>query len=51
MTSQWDPGNYRLLDMSKILGYPRKMPLTYKNHLPRFLGRDGESPDYHMSKF
>jgi hypothetical protein len=37
--------------MSKIPGYPRKMPLTYKNHLPRFLGRDGESLDYHMSKF
>jgi hypothetical protein len=51
MTSQWDPGNYRPLDMSKIPGYPRKMPLSYKNHLPRFFGRNGESPDYHMSQF
>jgi hypothetical protein len=51
MTSQWDPGNYRPLDMSKIPGYPRKMPLTYKNHLPSFFGLDGESPDYHMSNF
>jgi hypothetical protein len=51
MTSQWDPGNYRPLDMSKIPGYPRKMPLSYKKWVPRFFGRDGESPDYHMSKF
>jgi hypothetical protein len=51
MTSQWNPGNYRPLDMSKIPGYPRKMPLTYKNHLPSFFGLDGESPDYHMSNF
>jgi hypothetical protein len=51
MTSQWDPGNYRPLDMSKIPGYPRKMPLSYKRWVPRFFGRDGESPDYHMSKF
>jgi hypothetical protein len=51
MTSQWDPGNYRPLDMSKIPGYPRRMPLTYKNHLPSFFGLDGESPDYHMRNF
>jgi hypothetical protein len=51
MTSQWDPGNYRPLDMSRIPGYPRKMPLSYKNLLPRFFGLDGESPDYHMSRF
>ena len=51
MTSQWDPGNYRPLDMSKIPGYPRKMPLSYKKWVPRFFGRDGESPDYHMSQF
>jgi hypothetical protein len=51
MTSQWDPGNYRPLDMSKIPGYPRKMPLSYKKFLPRFFGLDGESLDYHMSKF
>jgi hypothetical protein len=51
MTSQWDPGNYRPLNMSKIPGYPRKMPLSHKKWVPRFFGRDGESPDYHMSKF
>jgi hypothetical protein len=51
MTSQWDPGNYKPLDMSKIPGYPRKMPPFYKDWLPRFAGIDGESPDYHMSKF
>jgi len=51
MTSQWDLGNYKPLDMSKIPGYPRKMPLSYKNLLPRLFGLDGESPDYHMSKF
>ena len=27
------------------------MPPFYKNWLPRFAGIDGESPDYHMSKF
>jgi hypothetical protein len=51
MTSQWDPGNYKPLDMRKIPGYPRKMPLSYKKWVPRFFGRDGESPDYHMSQF
>jgi hypothetical protein len=51
MTSQWDPGNYKPLDMRKIPGYPRKMPLSYKEWVPRFFGRDGESPDYHMSRF
>jgi hypothetical protein len=51
MTSQWDPGNYKPLDMSKIPGYPRRMPPFYKNWLPRFAGIDGESLDYHMSKF
>jgi hypothetical protein len=51
MTSQWDPGNYEPLDMRKIPGYPRKMPLSYKKWVPIFFGRDGESPDYHMSQF
>jgi hypothetical protein len=37
--------------MSKIPGYPRKMPLSYKKWLPRFFGLDGESPDYHMRRF
>jgi hypothetical protein len=51
MTSQWDPGNYMPLDMSTIPGYPRQMPSWYKKWLPRFAGIDGESPDYHMSRF
>jgi hypothetical protein len=49
MTSQWDPGNFKPLDMSKILGYPKQMPPKYKKWLPRFTGSDGERPDYHMS--
>jgi hypothetical protein len=51
MTSQWDPRNYKPLDMSKISGYPRQMPPCYKNWLPIFAGIDGESLDYHMRKF
>jgi hypothetical protein len=50
MTSQWDPRNYKPLDMGKIPRYPRRMPPFYKNWLPRFASIDGESPDYHMSK-
>jgi hypothetical protein len=49
MTSQWDTGNYKPLDMSKIQGYPRQMPPWYKQWLPRFTGIDGERLDYHMS--
>jgi hypothetical protein len=51
MTSQWDPGNYKLLDMSKILGYPRQMPPKYERWLPRFTGSDGERDDHHMDDF
>jgi hypothetical protein len=51
MTSQWDPRNYKPLDMSKIPGYPRQMPPKYEKWLPRFTGSDGERPDYHMSNF
>ena len=51
MTSQWDPGNYKPLDMSKIPGYPRRMPPFYKSWLPRFASINGESLDYHMNKF
>jgi hypothetical protein len=51
MTSQWDPGNYKPLDMSKIPGYPQQMPLEYKNLLPRFTGGDRERVDYHMRNF
>jgi hypothetical protein len=51
MTSQWDPGNFKPLDMSKILGYPRQMPPKYKKWLPRFTGSDGERVNNHMSNF
>jgi hypothetical protein len=51
MTSQWDPGNFKPLDMSKIPGYPRQMPPKYEKWLPRFTGSDGERADYHMVDF
>jgi hypothetical protein len=51
MTSQWDPRNFTPLDMSKISGYPRQMTPKYEKWLPRFIGSDGERPDYHMSNF
>jgi hypothetical protein len=51
MTSQWDPENFKPLDMSKILGYPRRMPPKYEKWLPRFTGSDGERAHYHMSDF
>jgi hypothetical protein len=51
MTSQWDPGNYKPLDMRKIPGYPRKMPPISERWLPRFTGSDGERADFHMNEF
>jgi hypothetical protein len=51
MTSQWDPGNYRPLDMSEIPRYPRKMPPRYEDFLPRFAGTDEECPKSHMRRF
>ena len=51
MTSQWDPGNYKPLDMSRIPGYPRQMPLISERWLPRFTGRNGERADFHMNEF
>jgi hypothetical protein len=51
MTSQWDPGSYRPLDMSEIPGYPRKMPPRYEDFLPRFAGINGECPKSHMRRF
>jgi hypothetical protein len=51
MTSQWDPGNYKPLDMSKIPGYPRQMPPIEERWLPRFTGSDGERADFHMNDF
>jgi hypothetical protein len=51
MMSQWDPGNYKPLDMRKIPGYPRKMPPISKRWLPRFTGGNGERADFHMDEF
>jgi hypothetical protein len=51
MASQWDPGNFKPLDMSKILGYPRQMPPRYEKWLPRFTGSDGVRADNHMDNF
>jgi hypothetical protein len=51
MTSQWDPGNYKPLDMSKISGYPRQMPPISERWFPRFTGGDGERDDFHMDDF
>jgi hypothetical protein len=51
MTSQWDPGNFKPLDMSKIPEYPRQMPPKYEKWLPRFTGNDGPRANYHMNDF
>jgi hypothetical protein len=51
MTSQWDPGSYKPLDMSKIPGYPRQMPPISKRWLPKFTGDNRERDDFHMSEF
>jgi hypothetical protein len=51
MTSQWDPGSYRPLDMSEIPGYPRNVPPRYEDFLPRFAGINGECPESHMIRF
>jgi hypothetical protein len=51
MASQWDPRNFKPLDMSKILGYPRQMPPRYEKWLPRFTGSDGVRADNHMDNF
>jgi hypothetical protein len=51
MASQWDPRNFKPLNMSKISGYPRKMPLRYEKWLPRFTGSDEENVEDHMCDF
>ena len=51
MASQWDPGNFKPLDMSKIPSYPRKMPSRFEKWLPRFTGNDGVIAKYHMDSF
>jgi hypothetical protein len=51
MASQWDPGNFKPLDMSKILGYPQRMPLRYEKWIPKFIGNDEENANKHMHDF
>jgi hypothetical protein len=51
MASQWDPGNFKPLDMSEILGYPRQMPPRYEKWLPKFTGSDEDNVEDHMSDF
>jgi hypothetical protein len=52
VTSPWDPGSFKPLDMSKIPGYPRQMPpISKKRWLPEFTGRNGERADFHMNNF
>ena len=51
MASQWDPGNFKPLDMNEIPGYPRQMPPRYENWLPIFTGNDGVIVEDHMDNF
>jgi hypothetical protein len=51
MGSQWDPGNLKPLEMNKILGYPRRMPLRYEKWLPKFTGSDEENDNKHLHDF
>jgi hypothetical protein len=51
MAAQWDPGNFKPLDMNEIPGYPRQMPPRYENWLPRFIGNDGVIVEDHMDNF
>jgi hypothetical protein len=51
MARQWDPCNFKPLDMRKILGYPRQMPPRYENWLPRFTFNDGVRDEDHMDNF
>jgi hypothetical protein len=51
MASQWDPRNFKPLDMSKILGYPRRMPPRYEKWLAKFTGSDKKNAKDHMRDF
>ena len=51
MTSQWDPRNYKPLDMIKIPGYPGQMPRIEGRWLSIFTGSDRERDDFHMNEF
>jgi hypothetical protein len=51
MASQWDPGNFKPLDMSEISGYPRWILARYEKWIIKFTGNDVVSTEYHMSEF
>jgi hypothetical protein len=51
MDSQWDPRNFKPLDMSEISGYPREMPPKYVKWLPKFTGDDEVRAEDHMRNF
>jgi hypothetical protein len=51
MTSQWDPGSYKPLDMNKIPGYPRQMPPISKRWFPKFTGGNEKDAAFHMREF
>jgi hypothetical protein len=51
MASQWDPGNFKPLDMSEILGYPLQMSMRYENWLPGFTSNDEVIVEHHMDNF
>jgi hypothetical protein len=51
MASQWDPRNFKPLNMSKISGYTRKMPMRYEKWIPRFTGSDKENVEDHVCDF
>jgi hypothetical protein len=48
---QWSSNIFKPLDMTVILGYPRKMPPKYEKWLPKFTGNDVVSVEDHMSNF
>jgi hypothetical protein len=51
MDSQWDPHNFKPFYMSKILGYPRRMPPRYEKWFPKFTGSDEENVENYMRDF
>jgi hypothetical protein len=51
MSSQWDPCNFKLLDMGEIQWYPQQMPPRYVKWLPKFTSSDEENVEDHMCVF
>jgi hypothetical protein len=48
---QWSSKLFKPLDMTNILGYPRKMPPKYEKWLPKFTGNDVVNAEDHMTNF